>query len=540
MTETTHFPEFGGNGDKADARRVRRSFRLCVLALVVFTGMLWFSERYLRNDLAESQYAAALTLAPESSRTILRQVVKRDEATHETPTARYMEALAEREEADLILPAYEKAFTLSPEDPFLAIRYGCRLFLAGKCGEAWARFQDAAAIPSRNALADYLAASALACDDRMEDLGESVALMARTNASDDPVLFPLPVWSDSLPKQGICYHKLRREAVDECLKPLYRYSNQIIDRAKRQITVQQVQSWDSWLETLQTLGDRLLLSQDRGTIQATAGVRIQLSAIELRKNISAIETGRPIPELVEQENRLKSALALLNEFENERDARINSDAGKYKFPLYLLLISVLVLSGSYFLACLVAWFMRAGRASSWDLPHSRIGLGALWGSSAALFIFLLVVSFLQEMKRPPGASGVDVWLHGVEIAWWAVFGGMLAFGLIYPAFRLPSVAAVVHSRTRSDAMDGSVAGESVKKMAKKAKRMRRMAYCSFIRRYYGIAYGFLLCVMALWTIAYRVFISLYPWQVETLVTGLVDEEMDIVRAVLALLHPDAF
>lgn len=86
---------------------------------------MWFSEGYLRFSRLESQYRMALTLPMDSARAILRNVVKRDKGQ----TPKYVEALAFIEESDVILTRYEEAYKLAPNNPYLLINYGCRLFL---------------------------------------------------------------------------------------------------------------------------------------------------------------------------------------------------------------------------------------------------------------------------------------------------------------------------------------------------------------------------------------------------------------------------
>jgi tetratricopeptide (TPR) repeat protein len=285
-------PFYEHTADVAGARRARRSFRFCVTASVLLAVMLWFSERYLRFELTESQYIAALTLPTESARAILRNVVKRDAAEHDSPAPKYLEALAEREEEDNVLPAYDKAYKLDPTDVFLVIRYGCALVRAGRYAEAQQRFREAGLLPTENALPKYLEAAAMAFSEPANgNLTASLALLAKANTGDNPVEFPMPLWSGELPARGVWYNKLRRRVADECCAPLYKYAELVLSQAKHQIGLRRVQYWDSWLSTLETMGQRLAVGNQIGAIQATAGIRIQLGAIEQREAIARIEPG---------------------------------------------------------------------------------------------------------------------------------------------------------------------------------------------------------------------------------------------------------
>ena len=102
---------------------------------------------------------------------------------------------------------------------------------------------------------------------------------------------------------------------------------------------------------------------------------------------------------------------------------------------------------------------------------------------------------------------------------------MLGFGLIYPFLILPGVRTVLRSHSV----------EETPETIALAKRQRRIAFSSYMRRYYGLLAGLLLCVLSVWTIAYRVLFSLYPWQIELLTTGLAREEARVVRQIMTFI-----
>ena len=539
MTAPRSFPEYGGNGDVSGARRTRRSFRLCVAACVLFAGMLWFSERYLRYDLCESQYMMALTLVPESGRPILRQVVKRDAARRSSPTPKYVAALAEREEPDQILSYYDEAYKLDPKDSFLAIRYGCQLFRAERYDEARQRFREAGLDAPPNLLPQYLEAATLPwAEPSKGDTGgnaggasESLALIAKANSSENRVVFPPPLWSDPLPERGVWYQRLRRQIVDECCAPLYKYSDRVLATAKHQIALREIQYWDSWLATLQEMGTRLAFGNDVSgggahdaptSVQATAGLHIQLAAIEQRLAIGLAgghEADRA--DLSERQDRLKSALALLNQFESTRDDRIAADRAKFVLPLILCWKSVALLVLAYLGAYSVSHALHAKR-KGWTLPHARYAKRTLVGGCAALLLLLAVTAAL-----PHTADGHVGWLLTViPVLWWSVLAVLIAFGLAYPRWRLPRVDVALE---RAGAGDNPGAG-------REARRQRRLAYVSFVRRYYGILCGLVLCLICVWAIAYRIVLTLFPWQIDLLITGLGKEEAEVVRQAMALLH----
>ena len=493
--------EYGKAADYAGARRMRRSFRFGVTACVLLTAMLWFSERYLRHERTESQYIAALTLEPQSARVFLRQAVKRDEEVRELPTPKYVAALAEREEDDLILPTYEKAYQLDPGNPSLALRYGCRLFKAGRYAEARERFRSAGEKPYGNALATYLEAATLPwTSDGDADVGGSLALVARANSSGNKVLPPEPLWSSALPKRGLWYARLSRQIVDECCAPLYQYTQLLAGQAQRQIALKQVQYWDSWLETLQDMGERLVKNETRSTLQAIAGIRIQLAAIEQREAAGKTAQGAAHSHLIERRVKLLSALDLLTAFEDARDERIRAEKARYVLPLHLCWKSVGLVSLCYLLAFCISKFVAADPAC-WAAAHTGPGVGVLLTGCGLLLAVLCAITVLQRH-----AEFDALWLAALEVAWWAALGLMLLFGLAHGPSALPGQA-----------------GES-----------RRGARVVMVRRYWGALDGALLCVFSLWMVCYRVAFSLYPWQIELLTTGLMNEEADVVIEVVSL------
>jgi len=561
----TGLPSYERAADVAGARRARRSFRFCVTASVLLAVMLWFSERYLRFELTESQYIAALTLRTESARAILRNVVKRDAAEHESPTPKYLEALAEREEEDNVLPSYDKAYKLDPTDVFLVIRYGCALFRAGRYAEAQQRFREAALLPTENALPKYLEAAAMAFSEPANgDLTASLALLAQANTGNNPVEFPAPLWSGELPARGVWYNKLRRQSADECCAPLYKYAELVLSQAKHQIELRRVQYWDSWLSTLETMGRRLTVGNEIGAIQATAGIRIQLDAVEQREAIARIEPGGRDSEaaaaLAARRQKLSEALAKLDQFESRRDQRIAAARPIYTLPLELSWKTVAMAFLIYFFTWVVGKLLRTDRTAR-ALPHAPAGVWMLTGVSAAFFLLLCAMSLAQPF-------GVQV--PEAKLLCYAVMAVAFLFGMVYPKLALNKIAAATPASTAppdlpEDAARSQVArsqvelgnerystsaGDSGKATASggsapdtrggteanhPSRRWLMQAYASYWRRYYGTLLGLLLCVISVWIILYRVVFSIYPFQVELLTPGLETQELEVVKQALSML-----
>ena len=530
MNQTRTFPEYDG-GDRAGARRMRRAWRFAVVGGVFFAVTLWFLDVYWGQDLAERQYVMALTLPDESARPILRQVAKRDAENREFPTPKYVAALAEREEADLVLPTYEKAYKLDPSNAELAIRYGCRLYHEGRYVEARERFREAGIQTANNALPRYLEAAALAALNPEEDgLGEALALVAKTNSAGDPVLFPQPLWADALPTGGLRHTDRARRIVDECCAPLYTLADTVVGQARSHIALNQVQYWDSWLDTLGEMGESLANARPHGALPAIAGIRIQRDAIQQREDISALGAAAPDPRLVERRADLRNAAYQLAQFEQRRDPSIALLRRRFKRPLVLIAQTLAAVALAYLLAYILTHLLRARRVG-WALPHSRLGIAALVvAPTASLGLLALFVALQHLLPLPAPHGGVQTppepWLRILTHLWHGVLIGAIVFGLLYPRLRLPRVAAVLQNHGLA---------KSHPELHRAARAARRTAAVSFLRRYYGALAAALTAALALWALAYRVAFGLYPWQLDLLVSGFTQLETETAQRVLQLL-----
>jgi tetratricopeptide (TPR) repeat protein len=553
MSDDSGLPPYVHHGDVTDARRTRRSFRFCVAACVLLAGTLWFSERFLRFELTESQYIAALTLRTESSRAVLRSVVLTDSKQHETPTPKYTEALAEREEEDRIIPTYENAVKLDPNNPQLLVRYGCALFQSEMYGEARDCFDKAARLPVKNALPKYLGAASEALkqdsggdgndeEKKRQLLTESLALVAKANTGDDPVDFPDPLWSEELPAKGFWYGKLRRQIADECCAPLYKYTDLLFAEARRDIAMRKTQYWDSWLSTIEEMGQRLAAAVDDGAIQMTAGVRIQLDALSLRETVARTGPDKApdavLNEFKERKRKLTEALSQIDSFESSRDNRIALAHSSYVLPLRLCGETMAFACGMFLLSWLVGKIFRTDR-TMWALPHTRSGVWTLCASSMLLLILLGAMSAVQPFEI--------LWhIPIATVIWRAILLGVFVYGLVYPRMALKRLAAVgtppappVASRMETEGVADSMgevqAVSNAKETARPDRLWRWKAYVSYWRRYCGVFAGMFFCVVAFWIIGYRLVLGLYPFQIELLVPGLESQEAKIVRDASSLL-----
>jgi hypothetical protein len=184
--EVPEFRDYGDGGDLAGAHRNRRAFRFCVISIALLTFGMWIAENYIRHGQAESLYKSGITLGDRNSaRVPLLQAIKQDAETNETPTAKYTQAIAVRQENDVILEWYDKAQQLDDRNSSFTLRHGSRLFILGYPDAALAKYQMAELLldeTSPNALIGYLQCAAIAQQkSNPGGINDAMVLAARTN-----------------------------------------------------------------------------------------------------------------------------------------------------------------------------------------------------------------------------------------------------------------------------------------------------------------------------------------------------------------------
>ncbi len=522
-TPTAYFPEFGGRGDTLGARRTRRAFQLCVASCVIFTGLLWFSENYLRHDRAEVLYQRAVTLDAPSARVLLRQAVELDQAQSAYPDARYLEALAERVEHDEVLTYLEEAYSHDSRNPTLAIRYGCALLRRAQASEARDRFREAAQHAPQNALPLYLEAAATPwLENGGEDrLTESLALVAKANGGGHPVVFPQPSWPEDLPRTGWWYAELRKQAIRESCELLIQYTMRVTADARRALESGQVHNWDTWLKTLETKGMRIASAPQGGVAAARCGLLIQESAIHHRRRIAEADE-RDVEALNQKLANIEEARAELAAFEAELEPRVASMLANRQLPMRV---------AGYSLAALFVVFVgaaTAGRAvrvtrNQWTITHSLPGIAIPLATGVALFATLMAMSVLTRWPQGGGEAAVFT-----QYVWALILIAASVFGVVYPGLLLPS-AQEAASRRMNDiplSADETLAA---------ARTCRRQACVGLARRYYGLLLGATLCGVCMWIVGHRILTQLYPWDLRLMRTGLSMEEFALVEQMLSRL-----
>lgn len=526
MTESEpRFNAYGDDGDLAGARRGRKSFRLLVASVALLTLFAWIAESQLRHSRAEANFLTGITHARDAARVFLLAAVKQDAEVSDTPTAKYTQALAVRQEDDVALETYARAYELDPKNSLFAIRYGCRLFLLNRPDQAVEIFRAARTLPPANSLPRYLEAAALGkSSEETTTLGDAMVVVSRANNTRDPLIFPKPQWWSGYPQSGMQYAQLSREIFSEVCAPLYALTQQAVLAADRQDQTVLGQDEKTWMRQIEIMGRRIVNESDpKGSLQAIAGISIQLQALETLRLLLERDGESASPEVSAIGNReieLRQALDILNEFEANRDDDIATIVKEYVAPLRLIFVSMLVLTGAYLFARALHAILRY-RKSAWTVPHSSLGRAILMLGAASVLGLLSAMAVLQ---RIPG--GQDWYLSVVQTTWWAVLTVLIGFGLIYPALRVAPPEEVSGKSGRLEDMPD---------VMRHARRAYRRVYVAFVVRYFGLLIGGFVCTACLWLMLYRAVSGLYPWQINLLASGLVERELDTVKQAIAVL-----
>lgn len=527
--ESFRFPEYGHGGDHIGSRRARRAFQFTVAAVVLFTGVLWYAEYFLRYDNSERLYLSALTLEAPSARALLRSAVKQDAARRQYPTPKYLHALAEAETEDQALARFREAYSRDPENAWLAIRLGCRLVVEGLPAEARKRFQEAAVRDEDNALPLYLEAAVLPWEEgEADDLSPSVALISRTNNSERTVSLGRPLWFAGLPQSGYWYADLRRKLVRETLFPIEYYVDFLCARAAEQISRGETLYWDTWLEKVQEMGRAIAAGAaidnpsesiaPGAAVQALAGISVQLKAIRERERIRNAEGVAVEEALVQRKEALTTVQSRLEAFEAARVDWVAEDVRRFREPMRMAWEGAASLFILWIASLMTAAGHRAGR-EAWSIAHPRWLLRTL--TAAGLVQFALLASTLLVLQHP-GSPPVS-WEPVVATLWRAALIVPAVAVLVAPFRGLPAAREAARRFESAAPTDAYQA----------ARAARRRAAWSLIRRESGIALGLHLCAVCAWVALHRVALGLYPWQIKLLADGFAAEELAAVREVLA-------
>ncbi len=521
--------------DPIAARRMRRAFRRCVMFIMLFTAMMWFAEWFLRYDQSERLYISALTLDPQSARPLLIAAIKSEKRTRETPTPKYVQALAERMEREDILSGYEDAIKADPNNAGVTLRYGCQMALAERWPDAQTLFAKAAQLDQGNALPVYLEAAAIAMGKGNENAVDSaIELVARANGGNRPSTLPRPQWSSVLPADGMWYAELTRKAAEECLAPLYRFSFEIARRAKQDTAPHRFYYWNNVLASMEGMGRHLAFSalfREGGDVpgrvterpvsgamlQLIAGLSIQRDALGALAELTRRDPKLADPALDKRLETIQTVRDKATEFERTRDSAIEADRARRMNLIRWSGNALVAALAGLLLSIAIFRFFRV-RPALWALPHTPYARAVFGGGALWLLALLVVATLLENAASSASITKVLGVLWGISVAGW------LGFGFVYPFFALRYDRGALQ-----DLMETPVFSD---KLPKDVTQLRRMAWACLFRRYFGVVAGLLPAIISLWVLLFRFEHGLYPWQLNLLTTGLVSEEIAAVQRLL--------
>lgn len=494
-------------------RRGRRTFRFLLGAVILSTAALWFADQYLRLPRLETMFRMTRTLPAPSARAILRNVVRQDARQNSTPNPRYFEALADVEEPDLAPSAYDQALRLDSRNALLAVKSGCALFHLGRFLEARDRFREAAVLSPPNVLSRYLEAASLcaALSDK-DDAGDVLAILARANASDAPVILPAPLWHATLPDGGVWQVRMNRDMTRWVLAPLYVMTDLMRERARREIRSNRGDPWREWSGLLETVGLRLIQGglPDRmpDLEQILAGLSLIRTAREIRADLSpaklqVISSADPMWRALDQ------AASQAADFMNIWELKVEDYGRAARMPVGLVITTLFLYGCVYLLTALLArLFGKLWRAAK-VLPWS-VALGLTSGVTAVTWGLLLLAVSLSWPMTSGAAETFRLWgLMG------AVLPVAVAIGVsVWLALRPPF---------------GACAEEP-------ACLLEQVSYgLGIFRRQLGSMNGTALIMVCCWLLLFRVIWNAYPFQFSLIVPGLSTEELELARQLRDLL-----
>lgn len=522
--EAPRFPDYGDTGDFAGARRARHAFRWLVTACVLATGLLYFVERSLKHAPAERLMIMALTLPRESARVLLIKAIEQDAKGNERPEPKFTQALAVRQEDDVILDEMRRAYELDKTNSLFAVQYGCRLFAAENFDEAAAIFRAAQGNPPESALPAYLEAAAISAKkEDPESLEQAMIVMARANSGGQRLVLPRPVWtaSPSLPPRGEWYARLTREVAGDTAAPLYVFAERILRQARLAREQGRVQLARTWLDQLERLGQRLVSdTEPRWAIPALAGLQFQKAALDEREAmLGPLGSTDSAASIAEARTKVGQASQEIRNFLAGLDERIQAERREFVLPFFLFAQTVPSAGTAYLLAYVVRRLIGRRKLAK-SIPHSR----AIYGLAAIPLGLFAVAHAFTLVQRAPGLQ--EEYTGALVAVWWIVLGVGLGCGVIYPLVALRNPADVGRETGRLEEMANTLTA---------ARRAYRDAYTALTLRYYGILFGLLLCGFCAWVVSFRMGIGLYPWQFKILVPGYIDQESEIVTQALTLL-----
>ena len=495
-------------GDVPRAHRSHRTSRLIVTAILCATASLWFADQYLRLPRLETMFRMTKTLPAPSARAVLRNLARQDATRNTSPNPRYLEALGDVEEPDLAPSVYDQAFRLDSRNALLAVKSGCALFHAGRFFESRDRCREAAALSPPNRFPRYLEAAALCASlSEKDDVGDTLAILARANASEAPIILPEPLWHPTLPETGAWQVRVKRDMDRWLLAPLYAMTDVLRERARKAVMTGREGAWREWSGVLETAGVNLIrVGRDEkavpGLEQIQAGIEFIRAAQEIR-NMSPPSQNQA-QAMDPAARAIEDALEKIADFQNSWEIRIKDAEQALKQPIKSIIVTgVLVYGLLYFLSGILGrMFGKLWRLAKNADPSRADSIPPL--TAAALWAALLSFALFAYPLTSADADAFRIWWN-IATAFPPVMAALIA---IYQSAR-PGLPAITEAKI-------GLGG--------------RISYgLGRFRIHMGAVNKTALVLVCLWLIAFRVIWNAYPFQFSLITPGLTQEEMELAR-----------
>ncbi len=541
---------YGGNGDMARARRQRRAFHFIILATTFFAGAMLLSEEQLRHSAPENQYRNGLTMHENSGRVMLRQAVRMLENDEKPIPLLYLQALAQREQEDMILETFERAFTMAPTDAMLNMRYGAHLFYFDQFSMARDRFADAALHSPKNALPLYQQAAAIAVGvPDHSAIPAAFEIMRRVDPTVQSITFPPVLWSPNLPRDSKGYQHWVAVGADRQCAPLIALARRTLNNLELLVAEHSAETAAEYVALLEQMARQVYRAEDLNAGSATAALAIEIDCLNARVDLAAqYDTLVPTDASVRLA-KLRDAVTAVSTFNTSRDDLMNAQQRWLVLPMYRILEALFLISVLY---VVVFWIYMIRKLLSGVEPAapSAIALilllsipSILMAPLAAPIISLLSISSPWTLRTPtwvrvplilgpvimlvimfwftivePASVDVDGPLARANAMWRILFLLVSLWAIITPYFWLPSVREV----------------EPDAEKRKPLRALRRWAAAALSLRQLGFVAGLLIIAFSVWGVGTRLLSGTYPHKYELIVSGHLEQENQILATYV---HP---
>lgn len=509
--------------------RRKKSFRYLIFSVVILTFCLWFSDRYLRFDLDETKYRVALTLEKESARPIMRNIATKvlsNPALLDDPRySQYLEFLALIEEDDVAQKLYQDIHNISNINISFLINYITKLYFFEDYNKARDLIKEAQTLPPSNSLLGYIETAMVITPGTTDEktFAEGISIIAKENRSGNPAVFPEPYWHNTLPKYTYSFYIQKYNILNHCLAPLYRVSSDILKQAETDLSQNNIQSLQIWLEELFLMGKKIGMSITPDN--SYSSLPICIFSLKLQKDILSTynkfsksihspilekETSKldKISNLLELSEHLEERRKL--GFENSRENRIKA--------IGFVLFGLIELAFVYFTSKLLYSLLFKSRSNLFLLKFSNSVNIFIFVWSLVVFVFLFYSLYFNK---------IIVKNFFVMNSLWGLWLISPLFILIFSLFRKKNYYnTLINTEKKKETFEPEL----------KRKYSFLFLFISFMEKLSGILLGFYTTLICILFLTFRIFYFSYPFQLNLIWDLTRIEEMNLIKDFLFFIH----